>query len=103
LIAALGLEQRAAAIVSGDTVACAKPFPDPLLHACETAGIPPENSVYIGDDQRDIQAGRAANMATIAAAWGYIGENETVETWGANATVSQPSLLLKALEDLGLR
>ena len=69
LMEELGLATRAAAIVGGDTTTRAKPDPLPLLHACTIAGVSAQSSAYVGDDLRDIQAGRAAGMRTLAAAW----------------------------------
>jgi phosphoglycolate phosphatase len=83
----------AAAVVSGDTTPHAKPHPEPLLEACRQAGVQPERCVYVGDDQRDIQAGRAAGMATVAALWGYIGEH-SVDTWGADFLAQTPHEVL---------
>ena len=58
----------------------------------------PEDCVYIGDDQRDVIAGRAAGMATLAAAWGYLGLGEPIEAWGAHAVLPDPAALLQWLE-----
>lgn len=69
----LGLDHRAAAVVAGDTLAQRKPDPAPVLHACVLADVEPAHSVLVGDDPRDIEAGRAAGVYTIAAAWGYLG------------------------------
>ncbi|HEX5353417.1 MAG TPA: HAD-IA family hydrolase [Rhodanobacteraceae bacterium] len=69
----LGLDHRAAAVVAGDTLAQRKPDPAPVLHACALADVEPARSVLVGDDPRDIEAGRAAGLYTIAAAWGYLG------------------------------
>lgn len=68
----LGYAERAAAIVGGDTLPQRKPDPAPVLHACTLAGVAPAQSVFVGDDPRDIEAGRAAGLYTVAAAWGYI-------------------------------
>jgi phosphoglycolate phosphatase len=103
LVSALGLEGRTACVVSGDTAARPKPFPDPLLHACVVAGVSPESTAYVGDDIRDIAAGRAACMHTLAAAWGYLGEAEPIEKWGADAIVASPANLLEALDELSVR
>jgi phosphoglycolate phosphatase len=103
LVSALGLDRRAACVVSGDTAARPKPFPDPLLHACAVAEVSPSRTVYVGDDVRDIEAGHAAHMGTVAAAWGYLGENEPIENWGADAIVSTPGRLLEALDKLSVR
>ncbi|MEO7009819.1 MAG: HAD-IA family hydrolase, partial [Caldimonas sp.] len=71
LVQALGLDRGAVTLVCGDTTARAKPHPDPLLEAARRIGVPAGKCVYVGDDLRDVQAGRAAGMGTIAAAWGY--------------------------------
>lgn len=87
LLEDLGLTARLAALVCGDTLARKKPDPAPLLYACELAGIAPAASVYIGDDERDIVAGRAAGLATVAAGYGYVFPGEDPESWNADATV----------------
>ncbi|HMM65806.1 MAG TPA: HAD-IA family hydrolase [Dokdonella sp.] len=68
----LGLGARCAALVAGDTLARRKPDPDPVLHACSLLGVEPQATIFVGDDLRDIEAGRAAGTRTIAAAWGYL-------------------------------
>lgn len=93
----LGLNRRAAAIVSGDSVPRPKPAPDPLLLACHIAGVPPERSLYVGDDLRDIQAARAASMRVIAAAYGYLGDGPPVAEWGADHTIADPLEILDLL------
>lgn len=97
LMAALGLTHRAAAIVSGDTTAKAKPDPLPLLHACAVAGVSPLTSVYVGDDLRDIEAGRAAGMRTLAATWGYLGDGLPIAAWGADCMINTPADILADL------
>jgi N-acetyl-D-muramate 6-phosphate phosphatase len=92
LIPLLGL-QGAACIISGDTTAHAKPHPEPLLEAARRIQIEPQRCWYIGDDLRDIQAGQAAGMQTIAAAWGYCGAIEPTH-WKANAILGSPLELL---------
>ena len=84
LMAALGLDRRSAATVSGDTLAEKKPSPEPLWHACEIAGVDPRRSMYVGDALRDIEAGRAAGMTTVAALWGYITADDDPSRWGAD-------------------
>lgn len=84
LLRSLGLLERSASTVSGDTLAERKPHPAPMLHACEQAGIAPRRTIYVGDAARDMQAGRAAGMATIAAAYGYITDGDDPEDWGAD-------------------
>ena len=84
LMAALGLAERAACIVSGDTLAVRKPDPAPVLLACDIANVAPEYSLYIGDADRDIEAGRRAGTATIAAAFGYVTEDDDPREWNAD-------------------
>lgn len=90
LMDCLGLSERAAAIISGDSTPKPKPAPDPLLLACSTAGVEPGRTLYIGDDLRDIQAAHAAGMRAIAAAWGYLGDGLAISEWGADATIAAP-------------
>lgn len=97
LLAALGLEARCACIVSGDSTPHPKPAPDPLLLACKTAQVHPEQTLYVGDDARDIVAGRAANMITVAARWGYLGVDEVPENWGAHYLIDTPEELLSLI------
>lgn len=94
---ALGLRHRAACIVSGDSCPRAKPDPAPLLLACRLAGAAPEASLYIGDDLRDIHAGRAAGMATVAVAYGYLGDGLPIGEWGADRIVATPEEILELL------
>ena len=93
----MGLRQRAASTVSGDTTPYSKPHPEPILHAARIANIDPANSVYVGDDIRDIVAGKAAGMKTIAAAYGYCGCAEPPEAWGADYLVYHPKELLEII------
>jgi len=93
LIQRLGWEQRLACLVSGDTVATTKPSPQPLLHALAQIGSDAADAVYIGDDLRDIIAGRAAGMHTIAAAYGYLGADGDPASWGADFLVHNPAEL----------
>ena len=93
----MGLSQRAASTVSGDTTPHSKPHPEPILHAARVANIDPSKSVYVGDDIRDIVAGKAAGMKTIAAAYGYCGCEEPPEDWGADYLVRHPSELLEII------
>ncbi|MFG6413246.1 HAD-IA family hydrolase [Roseateles sp. DC23W] len=95
LVAALGL--RAAVVVGGDTTAHTKPHPAPLLEAARRLSLPPEVCLYVGDDERDILAGRAAGMATAAAAWGYLGARGEFAHWEADLALHAPGDLLKAL------
>lgn len=94
LLDALGLSSRPRCIVCGDTVGRAKPFPDPLFAAAERLGIPPRDCVYVGDAERDVQAGIAAGMATVVARYGYIAEFERPDQWPADGHVEGPLGLL---------
>ncbi|WP_449413178.1 HAD-IA family hydrolase [Pandoraea soli] len=87
LVELLGLAEGAACVVSGDTTPHSKPHPAPLLYAAERIGIAPGRIVYVGDDLRDIQAGKAAGMATVAAAYGYCGDSLAPAEWQADAVV----------------
>lgn len=97
VVAALGLGARASVLVCGDTTARAKPHPDPLLEAARRMGREPAVCAYIGDDLRDVQAGRAAAMITVAAGWGYLGEGEAIVHWGADHVIDAPERLLQLL------
>jgi N-acetyl-D-muramate 6-phosphate phosphatase len=97
LVAALGLEKRACCIVSGDSAARPKPAPDSLLLACSQAGISPQGCVYVGDDLRDVVAGKAARMRTVAVAYGYLGIDDPIESWGADAIIDTPAELGKLI------
>lgn len=97
LVRALGLLDQAATLVCGDTTPHAKPHPAPLLEAARRLGVAASECAYVGDDLRDVQAGRAAGMVTVAAAWGYLGEGEAIETWGAEHVIESPDALLKLL------
>ena len=97
LVLALGLLPQAATLVCGDTTAHSKPHPEPLLEAARRLGVPAASCMYVGDDLRDVQAGRAAGMTTVAVRWGYLGAGEPIEAWGADHVVSASVDLLKLL------
>ena len=101
LLRTLGLETRSACNVSGDTLPERKPHPAPLLHACNLIKVAPAHAMYVGDAARDIEAGQAAGMATIAAAYGYITDDDDPAGWGADKiatdTVDLAKMLLKAV------
>ena len=84
LLSALGLADRSACIVSGDTLAVRKPDPAPVLLASDIAGVEPQTSIYVGDAERDIEAGQRAGMATIAAGYGYITADDDPREWDAD-------------------
>jgi phosphoglycolate phosphatase len=98
LIPQIGLT-HAGCIVSGDTTGFSKPHPAPLLEGARRLGIAPEHCWYVGDDQRDVEAGRAAGMVTVACAWGYCGEIDPA-TWGADYLLDTPTDLLETLRGL---
>ncbi|MCV2357965.1 phosphoglycolate phosphatase [Paucibacter sp. TC2R-5] len=93
----LGLHGAAFAVIGGDTTAHAKPHPAPLLEAAKRGGVDPQRCVYVGDDERDIVAGRAAGMGTVAAGWGYLGNGKPIESWNADIVLSSPVGILKLL------
>lgn len=100
LLEALGLADRARCVVSGDRLPERKPHPAPLELAARELGFAPGSCVYIGDAPRDIDAGRAAGMATIAAAYGYIRAGENPYAWGADGVVRRPLDLSRACQQL---
>ena len=93
----LGWDARCAVLVGGDTLPERKPHPLPLLHAAESVGIAVENCVYVGDDQRDIEAARAAGMRSVVALWGYRLPEEAPATWGGDVLVEVAAGLLDPL------
>ncbi|MFN0182435.1 MAG: HAD family hydrolase [Aquabacterium sp.] len=94
----LGLSGRAGAVVCGDTTPHLKPHPAPLLEAAARIGVAPAHCVYVGDDPRDMLAGRAAGMRTLAAAWGYLGTATPLHEWDADDVAHRPGDLLKLLQ-----
>jgi phosphoglycolate phosphatase-like HAD superfamily hydrolase len=92
-----GLGLRAAVVISGDTTLHSKPHPAPLLEAARQLDRAPGRCVFVGDDLRDVVAGRSAGMATLAAAWGYLGEAHPIGDWGADAILQDPAELLNWL------
>jgi phosphoglycolate phosphatase len=100
LVALLGIAADAGCIVCGDTTPHAKPHPAPLLHAAQTLRIEPAAIVYVGDDLRDVQAGRAAGMLTIAAAYGYCGDTLAPQAWGADQVAHSTAHLKAMLSDI---
>lgn len=100
LMEELGLAQRASAIVSGDTVEHKKPHPLPLLHACALMGVQPNECIYIGDASRDIEAGQRAGMKTLAARFGYLGDEDDPTAWGADGIIDKSIEILQWVEQL---
>lgn len=97
LTKAMPIFSTAGTIVSGDTTPYAKPHPAPLLEAARQLGVAPGRCMYVGDDERDIVAGRAAGMPTVAAAYGYLGASTDTVAWNADATITAPGRLLNFL------
>ena len=97
LIESMKLHERAACVVSGDDAPQPKPSPATLLMACEQVGVKPEHCVYVGDAERDIQAGKAAGMQTVVALFGYIDASDRPVEWGADAMIKAPEDLLNLL------
>ncbi len=98
LLRALQLDSRAACVVSGDTLPEKKPHPAPLLHACKLINTKPNRTLYVGDDERDVEAGRRAKMTTLAAAWGYIVAHDDPDNWHADAVIQHPQELIRWLD-----
>lgn len=97
LTAAMPLFASAKAIVSGDTTPHAKPHPEPLFEAARRLGLAPAHCLYVGDDERDIVAGLAAGMSTVAATYGYLGQQADISRWNAHLHIDSPLDLLKSL------
>lgn len=97
LTAAMPLFATAKAVVSGDTTPHAKPHPEPLFEAARRLNVDPTCCVYVGDDERDIVAGLAAGMGTVAATYGYLGQQTDISRWNAHLHIDSPLDLLKVL------
>ncbi len=98
LLEQMGLHSRACSIVCGDTLTKNKPDPEPMLYALAQCGCKAENSLYVGDAQRDIEAGRDANMTTLLALFGYIANEDKVDSWGADIKIKHPVDIIEVLE-----
>ena len=98
LLVEVGLHTRARAVVSGDTLAHRKPHPLPLLHAAEAMGVKPEECVYVGDAERDMQAAQAAGMYALVAGFGYLGEEDRADQWFSHGWLDTPLDLLDWLD-----
>ena len=97
LVDRIGWAQRARAVVSGDTLPVKKPDPAPVLLACARAGVSPGRCLFVGDDQRDIQAGAAAGLFTVAVTWGYLDGGDP-HAWGADVVLDHPAELATLLQ-----
>ncbi len=98
LMASIALMKSAACVVSGDDAPRSKPYPDTLLLACEQAIVNPQVCWYIGDAERDIQAGKAAGMKTVVALYGYLDDKDEPAEWGADKFINTPLELLALLD-----
>jgi 2-phosphoglycolate phosphatase len=94
----LSLFATASAVVAGDSTPHAKPHPAPLLEAARQLRVDPAHCIYVGDDERDVAAGLAAGMGTVAATYGYLGSNADTLLWGAHAHIHSPLELLPLLK-----
>lgn len=97
LTRSIPLFATAGTVISGDTTPHAKPHPAPLLEAAARLKLEPAQCIYVGDDERDIVAGHAAGMGTVAAAYGYLGAKTDLKRWGAHAEIKSPGELLQLL------
>jgi N-acetyl-D-muramate 6-phosphate phosphatase len=97
MVRELSALRAASTLVCGDTTPHTKPHPAPLLEASRRLGVDPARCVYVGDDRRDIDAGHAAGMATVAASWGYLGPGAVIEEWRAGRVIDAPHELLDEL------
>jgi phosphoglycolate phosphatase len=97
LISRIGWGDRAGAVVCGDTLPVKKPDPAPVLLACERAGLNPAHCLFVGDDRRDIQAGTAAGLFTVAVSWGYLDGGDP-HGWGADVVLDHPAELAELLQ-----
>ena len=95
LLQQLDLAERSSVVIGGDTLEHRKPHPLPLQVAAERLGVNTEQCLYVGDDERDIVAGKAANMKTLVAAYGYIEDGTDIERWGADGVIDSPGELLQ--------
>ena len=97
LVRQMPLLRDAKVVISGDTTAHAKPHPEPMLEASRRLKVAPPHCVYVGDDKRDIEAGQAAGMPSLAATWGYMGSHD-VNSWNADAALKEPDGVLDWLD-----
>jgi 2-phosphoglycolate phosphatase len=100
LLKQMNLYDRLHVLVSGDTLAEKKPSPRPLLYACGMAGMLPEETIYVGDDPRDIQAANSAGMLSVAARYGYYDHSESPDNWGADVVIDHPAELGQVMSAL---
>lgn len=97
LVGRIGWADRASAVICGDTLPVKKPDPAPVLLACTRAGVLPANCLFVGDDRRDVQAGSAAGLYTVAVSWGYLDGGDP-HAWGADIVLDHPAELAELLQ-----
>lgn len=97
LVELVGWTARASTVISGDTLPVKKPDPAPVLLACKQSGLTPSRTFFVGDDRRDVQAGAAAGLFTVAVTWGYLDGGDP-HTWGADAVLGHPAELARLLQ-----
>lgn len=95
VVAGMGWCDRSAILIGGDTLPARKPDPLPLTHACAALGVPLSEVVYVGDDQRDVDAANAAGVPAVVALWGYRDDGDDPARWGAAALASDPVALVE--------
>jgi 2-phosphoglycolate phosphatase len=100
LLKQMNLYDRLHVLVSGDTLPEKKPSPRPLLYACGMAGMLPEETLYVGDDPRDMQAAKAASMISVAARYGYFDTSVGPEKWGADVIIDHPREVFQLIDSL---
>jgi N-acetyl-D-muramate 6-phosphate phosphatase len=98
LLAALGLNKVAGCVVSGDTLPERKPHPAPLLLAASQLSLPPQQCLYVGDAERDVQASRAAGMPVLVARYGYLGPDDDPESWRPDGHIDTPTQIIDWLD-----
>ncbi|MBH3441121.1 N-acetylmuramic acid 6-phosphate phosphatase MupP [Pseudomonas luteola] len=98
IMQALGLAKRSAVLICPDHVTYSKPDPEPVLLACKQINIEPQAVIFVGDDRRDIESGRAAGTKTAAVRYGYIHPEDNPAHWGADLVVDHPLELRDALD-----
>lgn len=98
LLNRFNLAEHCGCVIGGDTLTKRKPDPEPLLHACELLNCDPAESIYIGDAERDIEAAKSANIPSVVALYGYIGENENPQKWNADYYIDHPEQIINFIK-----
>jgi phosphoglycolate phosphatase len=97
ILKGLSIDDKVACLITGDMVSEPKPNPEGLLEASKIAGINPSECIYVGDDERDILAGRSAGMYTVAADFGFIHKEDSADSWHADKVIKKPSELINLI------